>query len=179
MTFDFIVGNPPYGRKANLVLKFLNRCVSLSKDIRMVLPKTVRKESFLARLDRRLHLVSDTNNKDFVFGPKITTCNQRWIVKEELRLITKSRRNHSDFEFVTKEESNLFICRVGGVAGKVMVKDYDHYYHEHYFLKVKSDAVIQRLISLESTFRAFAKNTVGIPSLSKSDLIRIYEESLK
>jgi hypothetical protein len=65
------------------------------------------------------------------------------------------------------------------VAGKVMVKDYDHYYHEHYFLKVKSDAVIQRLISLESTFRAFAKNTVGIPSLSKSDLIRIYEESLK
>lgn len=177
MKFDHIVGNPPYGKNANLVLLFMNRCASLCDDIRMVLPKTVRKESFLRRLDPHLHLLTDTNNGDFIFGAKITTCSQHWVIREEIRRINHSKRSHPDFEFVTKEEANVFICRVG-VAGLVKTKDYDHYYHEHYFIRAANTKVIERLVSLEDTFRTFAKNTVGMPSLSKTELIRIYEESL-
>ena len=54
------VTNPPFGRANSLCVPFFNKCAEVSEVIGFLVPKSWRKWSVMNRLDRRFHLVSDT-----------------------------------------------------------------------------------------------------------------------
>ncbi len=177
--FDFIIGNPPYGKNAALAVKFLNRSAELSDNIHFVLPRTFRKPSILNRIHPHLHLVEDVVVGNEMFGGTILTCAQKWERREEKRSKIETFTQHPDLSFVCKSEANLFVGRVGaGPAGKVLVSGYDHFTEQHYFLQV-TDTVRDRLIAIQPKLKELARAaTVGTPSLSKHELISTYVEGL-
>ena len=176
MKFDVIVGNPPYGKCSNLAVKFLNKSFELAPLVFYVLPRTFNSPSILNRVHPNLHLIENTEADNGTFGGTILTCVQKWERREETREKIKVITKHPDFCFVSKEESNLFIGRIGAAGGSVKDLGYDHYTCHHYFLQV-TDLVKERLMMIEDTLKVLAKTgNVGTPSLSKHELISTYME---
>lgn len=173
--FDVVIGNPPYGRVSSLAVKFLNKAVELTNDVRYVLPRTFRKPSIMNRILPELHLVEDSEVSDEMFGGTILTCYQRWEKRDYPREKIPTFTTHPDFKFVKVDEANLFVGAVGGgPAGKVLTSGFEHFNTRHYFLQV-SDVVRDRLISIQPELRRLARAaTVGTPSLSKHELISTY-----
>jgi predicted RNA methylase len=178
MKFDVIIGNPPYGKNASLAVKFLNKSAELSDYISFVLPRTFRKPSVLNRIHPNLHLSEDLDTPDETFGGTIITCRQKWERREETRERILTHTKHPDLLFVSKEESNVCVGRVGASAGKVLTKDYSHLTEQHYFLNIP-DSVTERLTSVQPILKKLARAaTVGMPSLSKHELISAYLETV-
>jgi hypothetical protein len=178
MKFDLVIGNPPYGKNANLAIKFLNKAATVSDHIHFVLPRTFRKSSVLNRVDPHLHLMHDQIVADEHFPGSITTCYQVWHKKPHLRDMILEDVTHADFEFVEPAEADVCVGRVGGgPCGKVFLDKFDQRsINSHYFLKVKDQSVINKLQSVSSLFRKAAEQTVGVPSLSKTELVKIYTQ---
>ena len=177
MKFDIIICNPPYGKNASLAVSFLNKAAELSDNIHMVLPRTFRKPSIINRLHPNLHLVEDREIDNSTFRDSIVTCIQKWEVREEQRERIVTYTEHKDFTFCKKEEADICLGRVGGgPCGKVFFKWENRSETSHYFLKVSGPEVIGRFISLYGELRAAALETVGCPSLSKHDLVMVYNK---
>jgi hypothetical protein len=62
----------------------------------------------------------------------------------------------------------------GGPSGYVFDEWENRSENSHYFLKVSTPDVIENLRSLSQEFRAAALQTVGCPSLSKDDCVKVY-----
>jgi hypothetical protein len=176
MKFDVIVGNPPYGRNTSLAIKFLNKSAELCENIHFVLPRSVRKPSVLKRINPHLHLVSDEDTSNDTFGGGIITCVQKWELRNELRVLEKMHTQHPDFQFVSKENANLFIGRCGaGPSGKVLTENFLHYADSHFFIKTKNCEVTKNLLSLAPDFYRVAREAVvSMPNLSKHEMITLY-----
>ena len=175
MNFTYVIGNPPYGKNSSLAVKFLNKAAELSKNINLVLPRTFRKPSIINRLNPHLHLVSDTNVGDSAFRDSIIACNQVWEVRDERREHIVTYTTHPDFIFTTKNDADICLGRVGGgPAGKVFDEWAERSENSHYFLKVRTPEVIDNLKAIYSQLRSASLETVGCPSLSKNDCVRVY-----
>ena len=178
MKFSVIIGNPPYGKNSSLAVKFLNKASELSDSVYMVLPRTFRKPSIINRLDPKLHLVSDIDVDDSAFRDSIIACVQKWEVKKEHREKIVTYTKHKDFVFCKKTEADICLGRVGGgPSGKIFDEWENRSENSHYFLKVSSPEVVDNLRSLYSEFRSAALQTVGCPSLSKDDCVKIYSRN--
>ena len=182
MRFDVVIGNPPYGNGGNLAIQFLNKCGDLSDDIRLILPLSVRKASALNKIRKDFICIEDERLPDDTFYKGIHTVRQRWIKTDQLRETIQTHKTHPDFEFCHREdpEANLFIMRVG-YAGRVLTEESDFKEYRssstgHFFLKVKDQSVIDRLVRCEPEFRRVAEETNGMNVLSKHELISIYIE---
>ena len=179
MKFDVVVGNPPYGKNANLAVKFLNFSAGFSDNIYMVLPKTFRKPSVLNRIDFNFALCIDRDVAHDCFPGSISACYQHWCRSSISRGKISQVYSHPDFLFVDKSSADVAVGRVGaGPCGKVFTQFENRSANSHYFLKVNDDKVVSRLQKLSSKFTQAGTQTVGCPSLSKNDLIVIYQQSL-
>ncbi len=177
MKFDVVIGNPPYGKNSSLAVKFLNKASELSDNVHMVLPRTFRKPSIINRLNPKLHLVSDVDVDDSAFRDSIVACVQKWEVREEEREKIQTYTTHKDFTFCKKKEADICLGRVGGgTSGKIFDEWQNRSENSHYFLKVSSPQVIENLRSLSKEFRSAALQTVGCPSLSKDDCVKVYSK---
>ena len=131
------------------------------------------------RVDSQLHLKLDETVADDAFGGSIMTCYQIWDVdsdNERQKIDTVSK--HKDFEFVNPEDANLIVGRVGaGPCGKVFLDGFeDRSPSSHYFLKANKN-VIKKMQRISHLLQEAGRSTVGCPSLSKNQLIQIYEEN--
>ena len=129
--------------------------------------------------------MSDVTCPDDTFPRGIKACYQRWMIKDEIResirIFTGSDVN--DFIFLpTVDGSDCVITRVAN-AGVVVPNTeemvlttpyYERSSNTTYFLKVKNDDVITKLKSLQDKFIETSQETVGLNSLSKHDIIRLY-----
>ena len=188
--FDVCLMNPPYGKNANLAIAFLNKAAEFTDNIVCIMPRTLRKTATLNRVNEYLHLVEDKTNSTKTFGGELYTCSQTWKVKNTKR--SKVERYTKDmveeyFEFVTKEEGDIALGRVGrGGCGSVFIrgKDYGHIfgYEERssnttYFIKVHDKKVTQELIDLYDVFQLIMRDTVSVASLSIDDVVKTYMET--
>ena len=178
MNFDVIIGNPPYGKNANLAINFVDKITPMAKIAVWVLPKTMRKESTFRRLNKNIHLVNDVDNSNDTFDIGVMTCTQTWEVRDSERVDEFVSHTTEDFSFSTQNNCDIAVGRVGaGCCGKVYDDPTTQSPSSNYFLKVSSKRVTKKIRTLTEAFRETAFNTAGNPSLTKQELINIYVEA--
>lgn len=170
------LGNPPFGKNSSLAKKFFNHAACGQGVIGFILPRTFRKISIQNALNMNFHLVEDVllSPNSFTLNGKpyaVPCVFQVWVWKPVKRQKVVLPTSHPDFSFVKPTECDFSIRRVGGNAG--VVNDHNNYAEaSNYFIR---GPVKDIFIELESEFKEAAINTAGNPSLSKSELIYIYE----
>lgn len=177
------IGNPPFGKKTSLAIKFFNKSAKFSEYIGFILPKTFKKKSVINKLDKNMFLIfeNELDKNSFVFKNEkydVPCIFQIWK-KENKEREKQQIKNKSDyFLFTTKTEANFAIRRIGSLAGKV-ITDYKNYKESsHYFIKA-SDEIKDKINTLYKSLNNVSKNTAGNPSLSKDELINILENYIK
>lgn len=176
--YKFIgIGNPPYGNAGRLAVKIVNKLAEkgLCEKMNFVMPRSIRKASLQNSLDRHIHIDKDVTNDDMLFGRKIKTVVQNYVIKNELRPLIPEPKEHKDFVFLKKGDSdvNVFIMR-SGYAGKVMTDGFEEYEHSHYFMHAKSQQVIDNLKAISDELIEIGEETTGMNKVSKGEIISTY-----
>lgn len=178
-----VVGNPPFGRNASLAIQFFNHAASFADMIAFIVPASFNKTSVINRLDLNWELVLSHKlpTNAFYLPDSLQDFHancvwQVWKKTDTPRKKVKLPTTHPDLRFVPKEEANIAIRRVGALAGKVFRDTGSYSESSNYFISCAEEVVI-KLESLFSKFQEAASNTVGNPSLSKSELVQIYTTS--
>lgn len=178
--FDIIIGNPPYGNGGSLAIKFLNLCLKMSNDVRLILPRSIRKDSLLNRVSLDAVCVYDETLPSDTFVP--ATSNTKAVLQHwtsGLRQKIKMERSHSDFEWTTPDKADLKLRRIGTNAGGVHLDfktqgSLDP--NNNHFIKVKSPQVAQNLKAIESELMALALNANNQESIGKHEIISTYKK---
>jgi hypothetical protein len=172
------VGNPPFGKNANLAVQFFNRCAAVSRVVAMIVPRTFRKPSIINRLDSNFHLVHDETLPSFSFIADdmpydVPCCFQIWTRSEVARSRMETPTRHPDFIFCKRHEGDFAVQRVGAAAGKV--KDISDSFKDpsHYFIKDLVGGV--RAVLEQIDYSSVKFETAGNPSVSKGELIALYD----
>jgi hypothetical protein len=176
-----VIGNPPFGKNSSLAVKFFKHASTFANTIAFVLPRTFRKPSVQNRLHDHFHLEKEIilpkNSFHTPDGKDVDVpCVwQIWERRSEIREKIIRRITHEDFMFVKREDADFLIQRVGGGAG-IVVRNFTNetpklpaYYNIKGYDEVCS--VFERIDWDKST----KYDTAGNPSLSKDDIIIMYE----
>lgn len=179
-----VIGNPPFGNNASLAKAFFNHSATFAEVIAFVLPKSFRKLSVQNNLDLNFSLVFDSDLPDDSFtlngeSYSVTTCFQIWKRTKIKRPKKKLDTNHKDWEWTTSDKADFSLRRVGVLAGKIN-KDLNFSASSNYFLKanIEPELLFNRLTELYERLNLAAKNTAGNPSLSKTELVEIYNAEI-
>lgn len=173
------LGNPPFGKNSSLAVKFFNHAAIASDVIAFIVPKTFKKESVIKRLHPSMHLAFeyDLPSNSFVHcgNPYDVPCVfQIWQKKATQRLafITPVTADFSFEKDFTK--ADFLIQRVGVHAGAIKKIDSGVSSQSHWGIKShvpNVQKVFERL-----PFHEKKHHTAGNPSLSKGEIIMLYEQ---
>jgi len=178
-----VIGNPPFGKNSSLAVKFFNHSAKIGDVIAFILPKTFRKKSVQAKIDKNYWLVSDIDlpKNSFIHEDQLhdtPCCFQIWERRDSQRVVIELKTSNH-IKFVKKEDADFAIRRVGGRTGKAIL-DYKNCAEvSHYFIKIKKgniEDIISRINDID--FSSIVNSTAGVRSLSKGELIEKLEETL-
>jgi hypothetical protein len=176
------IGNPPFGKNSSLAVKFFNKSANFSDYICFILPKTFKKDTIINRLHRNMFLIYEEvlpkNSFNYQGNKYNVPCVfQIWEKRKEVRDLIPQKRTSKYFQFTDKENADIAIRRVGGLAGKV-IEDFSEYKEaSHYYIKYEGSKVLDIFKKCYKDFNKVASNSSGNPSLSKHELISIFENS--
>ena len=168
-----VIGNPPFGVQNNLAIGFFNHSAGFADTIAFILPKSFRKPSIQDRLslDFSLFLDIDLERNSFILDGEdydVPTVFQVW--KRHPRKKIKKLYKLNGIEFVSKEECDFRIQRVGGNAGRAFFNTGSK--QSNYFIKNTTgidNKVLVELINKEE--QRERNNTVGPRSISKPEIL--------
>jgi predicted RNA methylase len=174
-----VIGNPPFGKNSNLAVKFLKKAKEIAKEIIFILPDTFHKESIKKKLNglKLINSIKLPNKSFYICDVEYDVPTSVFHFRVDDSYKYKTKKYETDLiQFVSKDEADYAIRRVGALAGKVL-KDFKQYSESsNYF--VKSDKNV--MLFLEKNFKILneiAKKTAGNPSLSKNELKKFLVES--
>ena len=175
------LGNPPFGKNSSLAIKFFNKCAIYSEIIAFIVPKTFKKDSLKNKLNQKMHLIKEWDIDDFSFSLDDKDVNvpcvfQIWKKEDVLREKIKPLKEMPGFMFCDKEIADLAFQRVGANAGRIKYKDRFASISpsSHIFIKLTD---LNDIMILENiNWNEIKYNTAGNPSISKSELIKKFQE---
>lgn len=178
-----VCGNPPFGQQNSLAIGFFNESAKFCDTIAFILPLTFKKDSVQNRLNLSFHLEKETiltnnsfhlNDSEIINVPCVF---QVWVKKNEKRKITHLKTTTSLFSFVSKEEADFRVQRVGGNASKASL-DLNKSASSNYFIKNNSNKTNEEFINFINNLKfPTIEFTVGPKSLSKREMIAVIEEN--
>lgn len=178
-----VVGNPPFGTSGNLAMRFIKES-SFADAIAFVLPRSFRKESVKRRIPANFWntLENDTPKNSFTLNEKNYDINcvfQVWKKEHAKRPYTRSKSTSHLISFVTKDNADFRIQRVGGNAGKASL-DIERSISSNYFAKNTSKLSTNDLIDLINSLEYPTRDhSAGPRSLAKGELIPVLEEAFQ
>ena len=189
-----VIGNPPYGRRADLAKKFFNRCGRYVDVIAFVLPKSMSRLSMHSNIDTRFHLKYEENIDYFEYpdGKKYfrRSVFQIWE-KDDFNLREKYRpeKSHEDFNihhFNTwtdedKREEILNKCSVGLGCASLKIGPARHKWFvkgSNWFIEPLKDHV-EEIFLEHMSFKHLANLSSCSPSIAKPDIIEEYKKQKK
>ena len=179
-----VCGNPPFGEQSQLAIAFFNEAAKFANTIAFILPLSFKKDSIQNRLSLDFELQDELildsctfllRDNEQISVPCVFQIWQRAPVQRK----KKQLKTTSDyFSFVSKENADFRIQRVGGSAGKASF-NLDRAASSNYFIKNASTLSNEEFVNLVNslTFPSIAF-TVGPKSLSKGELVAVIEENI-
>lgn len=176
-----VVSNPPFGRRNNLSLGFLNRCADLGADlIAMVLPRSFRKSSIQNKVNTLCHLVYEEVTPDDVFivngKPYDVRCVfQIWKRGDHQRELTVLP---TECEWCSFDNSptnySLIVC--GKRAGKIKPYSHDDCRGFAIPIHIKTHAVGWFIATASKIDRPCIYDTASIEGMSPGEFIREFSK---
>jgi hypothetical protein len=179
------IGNVPFGKNASLAIRFFNHAARVSAVIAFIVPRTFRKPSVQNKLDPHFDLVHEEALPDNSFlqnGAEVhVPCVfQIWMKRETKRPHIPALWDGGDLEFLPPNrhhEATIAFQRIGVKAGTIKPIEPGKprpAAQSHYFIRCdKSTQAILRAIDFHVRY-----DTAGNPSISKSEILRIYRDEL-
>jgi len=176
-----IIGNPPFGNKASLAIKFIKHSAFLNaKTISFILPVSFHKNSFKKSFPMNYHLLYEKvlpfntflHNKNIEY---VKTIFQIWERRDYDRLIIKKIYPAFWYNFAKNTDCNLTIKRVGFSIGKVKEYSKSDNINTNWFMKINIPITKKLLLKLNSLKYDKTKN-IGPYSISKQDIIYKYNK---
>ena len=186
------IGNPPFGARASLAVKFISHAATFSDVIAFILPMSFNKYTFTNRVPLNFHLVNSMNvSDDFSLDGQnvpINTVFQIWEKRDELRTKQIGARTHPDFEMrhahlsrVTAQqlrELRTYDFAIAQVGNNFAPRNPETIAKGSYwFVRAKAPQVEERFDHLDFTF--LDGMNLAHKSLSKADIIAAYENVVK
>jgi hypothetical protein len=170
-----IIGNPPFGRKSSLAIKFIKKSCEFCDSVSFILPKSFKKDSLKKSFPLKFHLIVeiDLPDKSFLVDGvehNVPCIFQIWEKKTMNRVINK-KLEPLNFIFVKKNENPDISFRRVGVNAGTIDKNTEKSIQSHYFIKFTNGKSIDDTITKLSTITYEVNNTVGPKSISKQELI--------
>lgn len=187
-----VVGNPPFGRVSSLAIKFFNHASTWADVIAFIVPRTFRRISVHAKLNRQFHLIMDEEipMKPCSFEPPMMAkcCFQIWEKRGDFRPVTELSMICRDWDFLPfgpKDDRNQptppkgadFAVRAYGAnCGQIMTDGLGRLRPKSWhWIKIISninkEILIDRLRSLDYSI---SQDTARQNSIGKGELVCLY-----
>lgn len=191
-----VIGNPPFGKKSSLAIKFFNYAASFCDIIAFIIPKTFRKVSVQNQLHKQFHCIYDEDIpiKPCCFEPPmmVKCCFQIWEKNEnKIRPNIILETKHDDWEFLSygpKDERNQptppknadFALRAyGGKIGEIKTENL-HLLRPKSWHWIKSNIEMNELITrFEKLDYSNSLNTARQNSMGRGELVLLYKEEIE
>ncbi len=178
-----VIGNPPFGKNASLAVKFFNHAAQHANEIAFIVPRTFRKRSIHARLNKYFHLVKDEDIPDRSFirmgNPyDVPSAWQIWTRKRTPRkLLTVPNIDHL-ISYTTPQKAEFAMRRVGFYSGRVFTSGILNLSQtSHYFLQEMTHGIIELIKTVD--WPEITSQTAGSRSLSKAEIAFKLDEIYK
>ena len=181
-----VIGNPPFGKQSALCHAFIKHATKFADTIGFILPISFKKISNIKKIPIKFHLLSEQilQPNSFVFDgvdQDVPCVFQIWCKKSSDRVVYKSKLIPRTFSFVSKNESNVAIVRVGSATGAIKLASKYNWLllnkNTHYFVKVEK-RYLQTLSQLKCVNSESSNWVMGAKSISKSELIPLLDSAL-
>lgn len=189
-------GNPPFGRRARLAMKFFNTAAEFSDTIAFIVPVQFRKYSVHSKLAKEYSLVAEkllgsdafytTSGKNFHANCVFQVWTKHPTRLKNLRLLTSPPINHPEFKIYqynnTKEAEKFFnfpfdfgVPRQGYENYRRRERDAGKMERNKQWalFKAANGKILKRLMGLDFERIAKTKNTT-IPGFGKADVVDEY-----
>jgi hypothetical protein len=177
-----IVGNPPFGRQSSLAIQFIKKSCEFADSISFILPKSFKKYSLIKKIPLNFHRIFEVDLPDNSFivngdAHNVPCIFQIWVKRSYNRDVIE-QIEPLNFHFVKKTENpDISFRRVGVNAGTINT-DCDKSIQSHYFIKFTNDKSVADNIMRLSTITFDFNNTIGPRSISKQELIQMFNQLL-
>ncbi len=184
-----IVGNPPFGRQSSLAIKFIKKSCEFADSISFILPKSFKKDSLIKKVPLNFHRVAEIDLPDSSFivngAPHNVPCIfQIWVKKAYNRDVIE-QVEPINFHFVKKTENpDISFRRVGvnagfiDICGDASAASKAASIQSHYFIKFTNIHSVADNIKRLSAITYDFNNTIGPKSISKQELIQLFNPLL-
>ncbi len=197
-----VIGNPPFGHRGKLALKFLNKSLTESNIVIMILPKTFNRYSIQKHIDKDAKLIhsEELPRDSFLINDRAYNVNcvfQIWVKtktrKMNLRLLRALPIKHDDLvTFIhnnTKQTLKYFnkkkykwkyaIHRQGYYDySKILTSEKELVRNRQYIFINCKNSLANKIIK-KIDFTKLAKSNTSIPGFSTTDLIGEYTKLKK
>jgi predicted RNA methylase len=171
-----VIGNPPFGRKSSLAIKFIKKSCEFCDTISFILPKSFKKDSLKCKFPLNFHLIAESElpYKSFLVNNvehDVPCIFQIWEKRAFDRAVIE-KIAPMNFMFVEKTQSpDISVRRVGVNAGIISTDIDNKSVQSHYFIKFTNDKNIEYNREQLSQITYDFNNTVGPKSISRQELI--------
>lgn len=187
---NIVIGNPPYGKRGSLAMKFINRCANNAEVIAFVLPRGFMRSALINGVDNRFHLVHQELIDTFNFpdGTErfVKSVFQIWEKKDKLREKIVEPTSHEDFEMIHRHVSWTSKQELEDIRKKYpiaigqntlrVVESKNITKGSNWFIKPKKVSIKKIKEIFKDAKFTTAYYTLGAPSLSKGDIINEYKK---
>lgn len=186
------IGNPPFGQRAALAVRFVEKACEFSDAVAFILPRSFRKHTFLNRIDPMFHLAGQFDCDSFRTPEgeplSVKSVFQVWIRRSIARETIQMPTSHDHFALkhfhlsrtspedlqAARRDFDFAIAQVGANFQPKAPADVSA--GSYWFVKAHRQGVREVFERLDFSFLE-GLNTAFM-SLSKKDIIRAYEDAL-
>jgi hypothetical protein len=182
-----VIGNPPFGYRAQLAVEFFNKSAEFAKTISFILPRSFRKAYVVDQLNPYFHLVHDENVDvgSFSTDTKVRCCIQIWDRRGYLR--RKQAYNGTTSDFTVQSQGKDFDplkCDIairrtgyGDTVGQLVPVQEATPITQFIFLNVAHEGIIENLKNISSDLYKYSYNATAIsPTFTIKELIYVYNQ---
>jgi len=172
------IGNPPFGRRGKLAMKFLNISADNSEVVAFILPAIFSKFTFINRVHPYMHLIHEVP-----VTVEVNCVFQIWEKSTELRPKIVKPTSCDDFDMIhrhysrtspdERERLKSYDFAISQIEGKIRNCE-DVTGGSVYFIKDNTTTKSVRSVMERVDFSGLSIHHVGATSLTKADIVEGY-----